>query len=66
MMFEPTIKLANMVKLKSESASGFNGNYKVMSVSHKGVLSITKAGKLITTLKLWSGGSIVNNFNLVA
>lgn len=65
-MFEPTIKLANMVQLKSETAPFFNGNYKVMSVSHKGVLSTTKAGKLVTTLKLWSGGSIVNNFNLVA
>jgi hypothetical protein len=64
-MFEPTIKLANMVQLESETASFFNGKYKVMSVSHKGVLSTTKAGKLITTLKLWSGGSIVNNFNLV-
>jgi len=66
MIFEPTIKLASLVNLESATASFFNGYYKVMGVNHKGVISSSKEGTLITTLKLWSGGSLVNNFNIVA
>lgn len=66
MIFDPTIKLATLVNLESVTASFFNGYYKVMSVEHKGVLSSSKEGMLITTLKLWSGGSLVNNFKIVA
>lgn len=66
MIFEPTIKLASLVSLKSATSSGFNGNYKVMGVHHRGVLSSSKEGMLITTIKMWSGGSLVNNFNLVS
>jgi hypothetical protein len=66
MIFEPAIKLASLVNLESITASFFNGYYKVMGVDHKGVISSSKEGMLITTLKLWSGGSLVNNFNIVA
>lgn len=66
MIFEPTVKLASLVNLESITASFFNGYYKVMGVEHKGVLSSSKEGMLITTLKLWNGGSLVNNFNIVA
>lgn len=66
MMFEPTIKLGALINLESLTASVFNGYYKVMSIEHRGVISSTKEGPLITTLKLWNGGSLVNNFKLVS
>jgi len=65
MIFEPTIKLASLVNLESATVPFFNGYYKVMGVEHRGVLSSSKEGSLITTIKMWSGGSIANNFNIV-
>jgi hypothetical protein len=66
MIFEPTIKLGTLVNLKSATASFFNGYFKVMGINHKGVISSSKEGMLITTLKLFNGGSLFNNFNIVA
>jgi len=65
MIFEPTIKLASLVNLESTTASFFNGYYKVMGVEHRGVISSSKEGTLITTIKMWNGGSVANNFNIV-
>lgn len=66
MIFEPTIKIGTLVNLQSATASFFNGYFKVMGVNHKGVLSSSKEGMLITTLQLFNGGSLFNNFNIVA
>lgn len=66
MMFEPTLRLAALINLESATAPYFNGYYKLMSVEHRGVLSSSKEGMLVTTLKMWNGGSLVNNFNIVA
>lgn len=65
-IFEPSIKLATLVELESVTANYFNGTYKVMGISHKGIFSRTKDGKLITTLKLWIGDKIVNGWKEVA
>ncbi len=65
-MFEPTLRLAALINLESVTAPYFNGYYKLMSVEHRGVLSSSKEGMLVTTLKMWNGRSLVNNFNIVA
>lgn len=52
MLFEPGIKLAQAVKLVSDSIPWVNNIYKVVGVSHQGVISPVESGKLTTTLQL--------------
>lgn len=55
MLFEPGIKLAQAVKLVSDSIPWVNNIYKVVGVSHQGVISPVESGKLTTTLQLYLG-----------
>ena len=64
LIFDPSIRIARLINLESATASFFNGYYKVMGVEHKGVFSGVKEGTRITTLWLFSGGSILNNYNI--
>lgn len=61
-IFDPTLDLARLINLESETAPFFNGYYKIMGLEHKGVFSTSKDGTRITTLKMWNGGSRQNNY----
>jgi len=60
MLFEPQIVMGQAVKLNSTTFNGINGTnpnaqYKVVGIQHKGMISPTVCGEVITTLKLAGG-----------
>lgn len=60
MLFEPQIVMGQTVKLNSTTFNGINGTnpnaqYKVVGIQHKGMISPTVCGEVITTLKLAGG-----------
>ncbi len=65
MIFEPQINLAQLVEIKSETDPRFNGQYKVMGIKHKGIISGAVNGPLTTTLQLWIGVNLVNGFKQI-
>lgn len=54
-IFEPRLKISQMVQLNSDTAKNFNGNYKVVGISHRGVISDAVGGECRTSLTLWAG-----------
>jgi hypothetical protein len=62
-IFEPRIRLGQVLSIKSDITPEFNGQYKVHNIEHSGVISPSQSGDLITTLELFIGtartGSIV-------
>jgi hypothetical protein len=65
MIFEPTIRLGSLVQINSTTFKWINAQYKVIGITHKGIFSGTKEGKLITTLKLWIGNLLTQTFTQV-
>lgn len=55
MLFEPSIRIAQLVNLQSGSADHLNGIHKVISIKHRGVISSSVSGTAITQLGLLSG-----------
>lgn len=55
MLFTPQLKIAQIVKLESETNKLFNGFYKVAGVQHTGVVSPAVSGSARTTVQLWLG-----------
>lgn len=49
MIFEPQLNVGTKVIIQSESEKNFNGEYKCTAVKHRGIISGTHAGELITT-----------------
>lgn len=54
MLFEPGLFLAQQIKLESETGKNFNGNYKIISLKHRGMISDAVCGTAITTVGLFS------------
>lgn len=54
MLFEPTIRIGQMVNIISEVREA-NGLAKVVGMNHSGIISDAISGELITTLELWNG-----------
>lgn len=54
-LFEPMVKIGQMVSLESITEDRFNGIYKVTSIHHKGTISETVSGSATTQLGLVSG-----------
>lgn len=48
MLFEPQLNVGRKVGLTSSSEGNFNGEYKVTAVKHRGMISESVAGKVIT------------------
>ena len=61
MLFEPTIKIGQLVEIKSDTQSRFNGQYKTLSVNHKCLISSAEAGTRTTTLQLQYIEEIANS-----
>lgn len=49
MVFEPGLNVAQKVKLESNTEGNFNGDYKVTAVKHRGMISDSVCGSVITT-----------------
>lgn len=52
MLFEPTIKLGQLVEIKSETQSRFDGQFKVLGINHNCVISGSESGTRTTILQL--------------
>ncbi len=77
MLFEPSLIVGQLLEVKSEVFSDFNGQYKVVGFSHDCMISETQSGTRITTVTLWIGSMLPganialtgektqNNFNKV-
>ena len=52
MLFEPTIRLGQMVEIKSSTQARFDGQYKVLGINHNCVISGSMDGTRTTTLQL--------------
>ncbi len=65
MMFEPQIQLGQLVEIKSETDTRFNGQYKVYGVNHNGTIGGAVDKETVTTLQLWLGYQLANGFNAI-
>lgn len=64
MIFEPTLQISQMVNLRTESQSMFNGSYKVVGLNHSGTISDAVDGECQTTVSLFNfikNGQIIQN-----
>ena len=52
MLFEPTIKIGQMIDLRSSTWADFNGQYKVLGLNHSCLISGAVEGTRTTTLQL--------------
>ena len=61
-MFEPRIKLGEIIQIKSRIAEVFDGQYKVWGISHSGVIGDSADGQLTTSLTLYTGEQVFGYF----
>lgn len=54
-LFEPSIKVGQLIRLDSETAEHFNGTHKVLSIKHRGIISEAVCGTAITSVGLLPG-----------
>jgi hypothetical protein len=54
MMFEPSLTIGTGISLFSSTEATFNGFYKITSVKHRGMISQTVCGEVITTGEFFS------------
>lgn len=54
-LFEPRIVMCQQLILQSITDKNFNGQYKVISISHRGTISDSVAGDAVTSLGMWQG-----------
>jgi hypothetical protein len=55
MLFEPRIRVAQLVNLQSSTAGVFDGLYKVLTIEHRGTISESVSGEATTKLGLLPG-----------
>lgn len=56
MLFEPRLTVGQIVRLESQETT-YNGQYKVIGVTHTGIISEAVGGQCITVASLWIGTS---------
>lgn len=61
MLFEPGIKIGQRLKITSMINDDFNGDYKVNSLHHKGIISESICGNATTSLCLINGNGILTD-----
>lgn len=54
MLFEPRITMGQLVALKSDVLPQYNGDYKVVGVSHQGVISEAQNGRCTSVFSLYN------------
>lgn len=55
MLFEPSLRVAQLIQLESQTAEHFNGTHKVLSIKHRGMISEAVCGSAITSVGLLPG-----------
>lgn len=55
MLFEPKLAVAQRIQLDSQTAENYDGFYKIVALSHSGMMSQAVAGKLTTKVTLFYG-----------
>lgn len=55
MLFEPRLLIGQLVNLVSDTADNFSGNYKVVSLKHRGTISGAVCGEAVTSVGLSYG-----------
>lgn len=66
MIFEPRIIVGQLVKIESGITSAFNGEYKVIGLSHKGSFNYAGTSQATTTIQLFVGSQAFGGrFNVV-
>jgi hypothetical protein len=65
-LFEPRLKIGQKISLQSTTNTTYNGIYKVIGLTHLGVISGAVGGKLRTTIRVMVGSANKEDpFNLV-
>lgn len=54
-LFEPSLKVGQLIQLESQTADHFNGKHKVLSIKHRGMISEAVCGTAITSVGLLPG-----------
>jgi len=57
MVFEPRLKIGQLLNLSSVTDDSFNGSYKVISIKHRGIISEVVSGDAVTSVGLFKGAS---------
>ena len=55
MLFEPRFLIGQGINLQSIGQQNFNGFYKIISIKHRGTMSLAVSGSATTTLGIWLG-----------
>lgn len=62
-LFEPGLKVGQSVVLMSDSLENLNDTYKVVGISHQGLISATQSGQVTTNVTLNKGEGILNQLS---
>lgn len=65
MMFEPRIVIGQIIEVQSSIAPQFDGQYKVIGLNHKGIISDSLAGTCTTNIELFVGAQLFGKFNVI-
>lgn len=57
MLFEPRLKISQMIELESATDNAFNGTYKIVGLTHRGTISGAVCGDCRTTVNMVSNPS---------
>lgn len=63
MIFEPRIGIGQVVNIESQIQTQFNGQFKVIGISHSGIISEAVSGNCTTTINLLLGSQVFGQFN---
>lgn len=55
MIFEPRLIVGQYILLESDQDANFNGQYRVMNINHRGMISPSVCGEVITSVTLQAG-----------
>lgn len=55
MLFEPRLLIGQLLRLNSSTGKNLNGDYKVVSLKHRGMISDAVCGSAVTSVGLWGG-----------
>lgn len=65
MIFEPRVQVGQIVELRSTVEPRYNGQYKIYSIKHNGIISDTVSGQATTTLELFTGSTNFGGFRVI-
>lgn len=65
MIFEPRLTIGQFVEIKSEINPAYNGQYKIVGITHDGTISGAISDDLKTTLQLFLGTEISDGLKII-